>query len=75
MASDNHTIRKHKHILTAKTQRAQRKTRNPNFSAASLRTWRLRGKNSSALCFFRVSASVFFRVFPCSSVANAFVSA
>jgi len=55
----HHAIRKHKNILTAKTPRAQRKTRNPAFSAASLRTWRLRGKNS-----LLPPISVFFRVRP-----------
>ena len=37
---------KNKGILTAKTQRAQRKTRNPDLSGASQRTQRLRGKDS-----------------------------
>jgi len=61
----HHAIRKHKNILTAKTQRALRKTRNPNFSAASLRTWRLCGKNSLLLPIsvsLPLSYSVFFRV-------------
>ena len=55
----HHAIRNYKSILTAKTQRAQRKTRNPAFSAASLRTWRLRGKDS-----LLPSYSVKFRVRP-----------